>query len=302
MARTRERAKGRRGGDKERFARIPVSVLECEAVRTLDHAAFRVLVVVAAGFWGGNNGALALTPRYADRFGLTSRDTLYKALRELVRRGLLIETRQGWRGVKNHFALYALAWADINNREGQPLTIPEMCAPYLRKLYEWTESIPATGTDPVQYRTGHRSNSIPATGTEVVNSIPATGTDPVQYRTGHRSNSIPATGTEVVNSIPATGLESPISIPATGTTLRYLGGGDHLNGSHTSVSPAALPVLKPTGRTRGSVDLAALRFADALAIARADPTITADDLKARARCSLPEAHRALQQLQAQAAP
>jgi hypothetical protein len=234
---------GRRGGERDRFARLPVSVLESEAVRTLDHAAFKVLAVIASQYWGGNNGALALTPRYSERFGLNSKDTLYKSLRELVRRGLLIETRQGWRGVRNHFALYGLAWVDIHNREGQPLPTPEMCAGNLRKLYEWTESIPATGNEPVEIRTSHRGNSFPATGKETALSFPATG------------------------------LQGPVSVPATGKTLRYLA---------------------------GDTALAAARYGDALAIARATPTISIADLKARARCTEADAHRALQKLQAEA--
>lgn len=212
MTPNRQRAKGRRGGEVEHFAKLPVSIMESEAVRTLEHAAFRTLAMVAAGFRGRNNGAMAVTPRFAARFGMTSKDTLYKSLRELVRRGLLIETRQGWRGVKNHFALYAVSWVDIQYREGKPLDVPESCKPYLRRLYEWPESLPLTGNELAESSTSHRGNSIPATGKESPDSVPATGLDP------------------------------PLSVPATGNTSRYLGGvSPGMNGrqAQTSLSSAS---------------------------------------------------------------
>src|SRR5689334_7321001 len=60
----------------ERFARIPLSVLESDALRTLPHAAFRVLVILTSQYSGWNNGTLALTPRYAERHGFKGRDTI----------------------------------------------------------------------------------------------------------------------------------------------------------------------------------------------------------------------------------
>jgi len=92
----------------------------------LPHAALRVLVILASQYWGGNNGTMALTSLYAQRFGLNSRDTIYRSLCELKQRGLILQTRQGWKS-KRHFALYALNWKQINNRDGQPLNVAEPC-------------------------------------------------------------------------------------------------------------------------------------------------------------------------------
>ncbi len=101
---------------RERFSRIPHSVLESEAVTTLNHAAFRILVILASQYWGRNNGALALTEVAARPHGFRGRDTLYRSLRELERRGLIVCTRRGMK-VKNSFTLYALGWEDIHNRD-----------------------------------------------------------------------------------------------------------------------------------------------------------------------------------------
>jgi hypothetical protein len=105
---------------------IPVSVLESEACKTLEHAAFKILVCVASGYSGRNNGTLAMTPQFARRFGNLGKNTVYRALRDLTERGLLIQTRPGWK-IKNLFALYALGWQDINNRDGKP-TAPSLRA------------------------------------------------------------------------------------------------------------------------------------------------------------------------------
>lgn len=160
MARSRARAKGRRGGEVEHFAKIPVSVLESEACRTLDHAAFKVLVCLASGYSGRNNGALAMTPRFAERFGFNSRDTLYKALRTLEEHGLILKTRQGIK-MKNVFTLYALGWADIDSREGQPLEQPE--TRNNKRWLDWTEK---------KLRTDYRTQPVPATGTDGAKCVP----------------------------------------------------------------------------------------------------------------------------------
>lgn len=273
MSRTRARSQGRRGGEVERFAKIPCDVLRCEAVCTLDHAAFKVLVVLACGCWHkegkGNNGALALTPTYAAPFGLKSRDTIYGSLRELERRRLVIKTREGWRRHKHHFALFALPWVDIHNREGQPLEQPESCKPYYRALLDWSGSVPASGTQAIS--------------------------DAAQISTAQRDQSVPASGTQVPISVPASELDGPVSVPPTGNTLRILAG--------AHARPRRAGRVAPTAQARGqavtATDIAALRFLDVVAVARKNPSITVDDLKARARCSEADAHRALQQLQAE---
>lgn len=125
--------KGRLGRDGEKFARMTESLLQCPAVTTLSHAAFRVLTVLTIGAWApgmnpkkepGRNGVQAITDKFARRFGFTSRDTVYRALNELLERGLIVKTRDGHKN-KAHFTLYAVAWLPITHRDGRPLDFPE---------------------------------------------------------------------------------------------------------------------------------------------------------------------------------
>lgn len=138
---TRRSAKGRIGGEGERFARIPARLLRSEAVKTLNHAAFKVLVVLASDCYRFNNGRLALTEMHARKFGFNGRDTLYRSLRELEARGLIQCTRRGSK-IKNYFSLFALGWEPIYFIEGGPLEIPK---PASNAWERWTApSVPNT--------------------------------------------------------------------------------------------------------------------------------------------------------------
>lgn len=134
----------RRRNDQEHFARIPVSVLESAAVTTLNHAALRVLVILASQWRGKDNGTLALTESYARRFGFNGRDTLYRSLRALEERGLIVCTRRGVK-IKNHFTLYALGWEAITHRDGKPLARPEPRDN--SRWLKWKPTVPMVGSD-----------------------------------------------------------------------------------------------------------------------------------------------------------
>lgn len=118
------RSRRKSGRCPERFARIPLSVLTSEAVTTLNHAHLRVLLILATQYSGSNNGTMACTPLYARQFGFRGHDTVYKALRELEARGLIVRTRMGIKQ-RDVFSLYALGWEDVDSRDGKPLAKPE---------------------------------------------------------------------------------------------------------------------------------------------------------------------------------
>ena len=132
MTPTRARAKGRIGGEGERFARMTDSLMQHPSVTTLDHAAFRVLTILTIGARSpglgrhdrGYNGCQAVTDSHAKKYGLRSRDTVYRSLRKLTERGLIVKTREGHRN-KSHFTLYAVGWLPITHRNGMPLNQPE---------------------------------------------------------------------------------------------------------------------------------------------------------------------------------
>ena len=160
----------RRGRSNERFARIPLSVLESEAFTTLHHAAVRVLLILASQYWGGNNGALALTAQYARRFGFYGRDTIYRSLRELETRGLIVCTRRGMK-IKNVFTLYALGWEEIDNRDGKPLEVSEH-----RNNLQWLQWRAPPVPEKTEIHTDRRGQSVPKAGNGERDSVPTSAT------------------------------------------------------------------------------------------------------------------------------
>jgi hypothetical protein len=99
-----------------RFAKLPLMVLETPAVTTLNHAAFRVLVLLAAQYNGHNNGAIGLTANQAAQAGISSDSTLYRSLRELQERRLIQETYPASR-VPPRPTMWALTWMPLNNTD-----------------------------------------------------------------------------------------------------------------------------------------------------------------------------------------
>lgn len=140
---TRQRAKGRRGGEGERFAYLPESVLQSEAVKTLPHAAFKVLCVLCVGRSRERNGTSCCSDSYALKYGISSRHTVRRSLEELQERGLITVTRRV-SPFRKHPTLYGMTWWPIWHRDGQPLSVPE---PPSHAYLNWTPSTPAMGAE-----------------------------------------------------------------------------------------------------------------------------------------------------------
>jgi hypothetical protein len=175
--------RGRIGGESDRFAMIPLSVMQCEAATTIGHAAFRILAILATQYTGHNNGTLALTERFARSFGFRGRDTIYRSLRELESRNLIVCTRRGIR-VKNVFTLYALGWRDIDFREGKRLETPEPCKKSL--WLNWRCPATRISSGKTGIHTDDRDSLIPTVGND--------GRDFIPIRAGSNSGCVPAIG------------------------------------------------------------------------------------------------------------
>lgn len=97
---------------------IPKEVLRHENFSELSPKAIKLLLSIAAGFLGNNNGHLIATAPIMRTFGINSKDSLSVGIKELLTHGLLIRTRSQQ---KRDAAQYALSWLPIQPaKPGKP--------------------------------------------------------------------------------------------------------------------------------------------------------------------------------------
>lgn len=119
----------------DRFARLPVVVLQSEAWRTLNHSARSTLTMLAAQYHGqladGTivNGVSSITRKICTEFGI-AHDSVHRNAAELERRGLIVRTyRAKYRSAapaKSRLASeFALGWLPITHRHRNLLDRPE---------------------------------------------------------------------------------------------------------------------------------------------------------------------------------
>ncbi len=136
---TRMRSKGRR--DKGPFLALPHAVLDSPNYLSLSVHARSLLVDLSRQYNGNNNGDLCAAWKLMEPRGLKSRDTLWKALKELRHYGLIELTRQG--GL-NRPSLYAVTWLAVDDCGGKLDVAPTRVASGL-----WRQSVPVlTETEP----------------------------------------------------------------------------------------------------------------------------------------------------------
>jgi len=123
MRRSRAKHKGRI--ESGSFFAWPRAVAESDAYRSASAPAVKMLNDLCFQFRGNNNGDMTAAWRVMKTLGWKSRDTLNKALRELLELGLIEKTRQGW---KHRCSLYALTWLPIDECGGK-LDVPATRVP-----------------------------------------------------------------------------------------------------------------------------------------------------------------------------
>lgn len=164
----------------------------------------------------GSNGVQAVTGTYARRFGFNSKDTIYRGLKTLINRGLVLRTRDGWRS-KTHFALYAVAWLPVTHRDGHPLDTPEAASDSWRT---WKAAAPAQKK-----------------------LTPKPTRKMVILQSDSRTQSGPMVGHDEGEYGPIMSTRLPEYGPMVGDTLRPLGGHTRIRSSKTSPkSPHACTV------------------------------------------------------------
>jgi hypothetical protein len=121
MPRKRLTYKGRTEHGSGGFFGLPHAVMASPNFRGLSAHAVKLLCDIGGQYRGKNNGDLCATWRVMQRLGWRSRDTLSRALRELLGAGLIELTRQG--GL-NRCSLYALTWRSIDDCKGKLDVLP----------------------------------------------------------------------------------------------------------------------------------------------------------------------------------
>jgi hypothetical protein len=109
----------------ERFAAIPLEVLQSAAYRSLRHSARSTLLALAAQFRGQNNGSQALPRDVCRRFGLDYHQA-HRDVRVLEERGLVKRTydRRYWSSKSRTPVQWGLAWRPITHSGNEPLDRP----------------------------------------------------------------------------------------------------------------------------------------------------------------------------------
>jgi hypothetical protein len=114
MTRSRAKQTGRRESGTH-FA-LPHAVMASPSYRGLSAHAVKLLCDLGGQYNGYNNGDSCAAWRIMQPLGWRSRDTLGRALAELLQAGMIEKTRQG--GL-NRCSLYALTWCAIDECKGK---------------------------------------------------------------------------------------------------------------------------------------------------------------------------------------
>lgn len=151
MARNRRKTKGRM--DAGGYLALPHAVMASESWRTAPARSIKLLCDLGYAYRGNNNGDLAAAWAVMQKRGWKSRDTLARAIRELLELGLIEKTRQG--GL-HQCSLYALTWLAIDECDGK-LDVPATTKP----SGLWREPAPPekqnASTDSVPSKHGFRA-------------------------------------------------------------------------------------------------------------------------------------------------
>ena len=157
MTHTRGKAKGRR--DTDRFAGIPIRCMDHANYIRLSKNARALLFEFCRQYRGRNNGDLSAAYSMMYKRGWTSKGTLARGLKELLRNGWILKSRQGGR---HQCSLYALTFKAVDECGGKhdidPTSVPpgnwmkiEIATPYEEQSTPHEgQSLPDKATIPPQ--------------------------------------------------------------------------------------------------------------------------------------------------------
>ncbi|MEH6473614.1 MAG: hypothetical protein V7752_20510 [Halopseudomonas sp.] len=132
MSRTTNKKQGTKTIIYKGFFGVPAVVLNHADYIALSPKAVKLFNDIGAQYNGRNNGDLCASITPMMKRGWRSRDQLSKAIKELIARNWIIQTRQG--GLNMGPNLYAITWQPIDECGGKLDVQPTTGAP--RKLKE----------------------------------------------------------------------------------------------------------------------------------------------------------------------
>jgi hypothetical protein len=117
-------------GGKRGHIQIPHIVMESDNYRKLPPNAVKLLNALVYQYRGKNNGDLTAAFTYMQAFGFKSKETLHRAIKQLLEADLIIRTRQGFfMNPGGRCALYALTWLSIDECQGKKLEVKPTTTP-----------------------------------------------------------------------------------------------------------------------------------------------------------------------------
>lgn len=158
MARDRAKITGR-GDGSQSFSKLIHAYFQSPEYAALSPRAVKLLMDLYVQFRGTNNGNFCATWKFMQAVGWKSKDTLSKALKELLETGWLVVTRRGGRKIPT---LYAVTFIPIDACGGR-LDL----RPTLTPLHSWKREGGSLRTAPVISLPRPTGQSAPPHGSEI---------------------------------------------------------------------------------------------------------------------------------------
>lgn len=177
------------------YTAVPHMLLDGKAFIGASDRAKSLLFALMRQHNGSNNGRLHLVPSWLAKHGWQSAGMNIKARRELIERGLIVQTRHG--GLNNGSNWFALTWLPITNFVGLGITAND----YHQGAWGNCELQPTKRRKPpqkIKTPSGHRTSASPSTGRVESLACPTTGSDTALLSNLTR----PTTGNNVLLPLP----------------------------------------------------------------------------------------------------
>jgi hypothetical protein len=188
------------------YAAIPWAVLDSVSFMGASDKAKALLFALMRQHNGSNNGKLHLSKKWLYDHGWTCHENNSKARKELIERGLIVQTK--WGGLNIGADWFALTWYDITNYVGLDITAKG----FTRGAYLLCNLAPTPRRKPPAIKQGFQASSAPSAE---VKGIPVKKQNAL---TDYRTSTVPTTVPAKQSTGTTTGTKTALSEHFTGTT------------------------------------------------------------------------------------